>query len=322
MAVLTTTLFARSYSQPPPPVVGERVGNLLAPVWHQGGSRESVGSCTVRFGKKGLIDFNRENFWDLETDGNATNVMYLEPTSAILNGYGAGFDFNILTLGKTYTVGIGVVQNRDNKVYVGFANTNGIGYYVMAEQLTKNVPRYYIYKLIPADKNEIYTGECGSYDKYFFKQTSFDAIRTSSIPKIRLLMGWTAAEGAERWDKTIVGYFSPFCYESETWFPTTNFPWRAGYLWGCQVNYETTTNNKIVSVGPVMRRGFSAKGNDISNACIDTTYSSFNVNQTWTLPDNKKRRYRKWELGYNPSKKIDMSDYKQSGTAVDDIFKK
>ena len=170
MAVLTTTLFARGSSQPPPPVVGERVGNMLAPVWHQSGSREAVGSCTVRFGKKGLTDFNRENFWDLETDGNATNVMYLEPTSAILNGHGAGFDFNMLTLGKTYTVGVGIVQNRNNIVYAGFADTGGGGNYVMGDQLNKNVPRYYLYKLIPPDKNEIYTGECGVYDETFVKR--------------------------------------------------------------------------------------------------------------------------------------------------------
>jgi hypothetical protein len=252
----TLTLYSVANSQPAPPVVGQRVGNMFEGVWGINDARTiDVGSTTTTFAGRLITSFD-----SIIDQTSLESVMSLEPVSVIPNGTGAGKDFNILSANKKYTIGCGFMQNRDNTFYLGCANGSGSGAYIAASPVSKNTFRYYIYKVIPSSQTELYPNESGIFSQNLSKTSSVSNITGTDITRVRMLLGYTAAEGVENWQNTLGMFFRPFCYEGETWFPFVNQPWKTGIsLFSCIVSYDDATK-LITSVDAVIKMGYTING--------------------------------------------------------------
>lgn len=241
-------LYSKAKTEPAKPVIGQRVGNMFQGIWGTNGSETiPTGSPTTTYGSKILTSF------DTITEQSMLNdALALQPVAAIPSGNGQGVDFNILTAGKKYTVGCGMLQNQSNTIYLGFSS-GSTGRYFYSSSLPKNEFSYHVFKAIPSGQSEIYPNESGRFNSSFNRVGSAQSpITNTDITRIRMLMGYTAASGTERWDKTIAMFFRPFCYEGETWFDFRVQPWKNGNTtYRCDVEYDTSTM-KITSVGKVI----------------------------------------------------------------------
>lgn len=255
----TITLYSVSTSQPLPPVIGQRVGNIFEGVWGVNDSKTiDIGSTTTTFSKRTITSLD-----SITTQSSLESVMSLEPTGIIPSGTGAGKDFNILSANKKYTIGCGFMQNRDNTFYLGCANGSSSGKYIATTPVSKNTFRYYVYKVIPTGQTELYQNECGIYNQSFSKTSSFASLTDTDITRVRMLLGYSAAEGTERWQQTLGMFFRPFCFEGETWFPFVSQPWKTGTsLFSCIVSYDDSTK-LIVSVGSIIKTGYAINGVEI-----------------------------------------------------------
>ena len=323
MATKTKTLYSKASSTPSPPVVGQRCDNMIKDIWGTSNSSViAVGSGVNRTYAERVIT-------PLDTISNISplsTVMALEPTSAIASGSGRGFDFNILTANKKYTFGVGFIQNRDNVFYVGASTSGGTGSYTKGAVLAKNTPRYYICKIIPSGQTEIYPNESGAYNLSFAKQESLNVLTSADLTKVRMLLGYTAAEGAERYSSTVGMFFRPFCYEGETWFEIKDMPWKAGTkFYACEVEYEDTTN-LITKVGAIIQLGFVASGNFNIETMADLHTGSrnksiFNNSKKWKFTDGKTCELTLGDSSAYPYQEhIDLTPfYKQDGTGIGKI---
>ena len=289
----TMTLYSVSTSQPLPPVIGQRVGNMFEGVWGINDSRTiDIGSTTTTFSKRTITSFDL-----IATQSSLESVMSLEPTGIIPSGTGAGKDFNILSANKKYTIGCGFLQNRDNTFYLGCANGSSSGRYIATTPVSKNTFRYYVYKVIPTGQAEIYQNECGIYNQSFSKTSSFVALTDTDITRVRMLLGYSAAEGTERWQQTLGMFFRPFCFEGETWFPFINQPWKTGTsLFSCTVSYDDATKT-ITSVGTIENLGFSINGVSLDNLCEPSKSVFGKASFPGYYPLNEK--YASFPSGYN-----------------------
>jgi hypothetical protein len=245
----TMRLYSKGFNTPAPPTVGQRVGNMFQGVWgSDGGQVMAVGGATATYGSKVLTSFDT-----ITEQSMLTDAMAIKPTAAVGSGSGVGRDFNILTANKKYTVGCGMLQNRSNTMYLGFANGNGSGSYFYSSVLPNNEFSYHVFKVIPSGQSEIYPTESGRFSSSFARVGSGRSPFTNTdITRVRMLLGYTASEGAERWQQTLGMFFRPFCYEGETWFDFRVQPWKSGNsTYYCDVEYNPSTM-LITSVGSIL----------------------------------------------------------------------
>lgn len=307
----TITLYSVSSSQPLPPVVGQRVGNMFEGVWGANDSRTiNIGSTTTTFAGRLITSFD-----SIIDQTSLDSVMSLEPVSAIPNGTGAGKDFNILSANKKYTIGCGFMQNRFNTFYLGCANGSSSGSYIASTPVPINTFNYYIYKVIPSSQTELYPNEGGIFNQSLTKISSISKITATDITRVRMLLGYTATEGLENWQNTLGMFFRPFCYEGETWFPFPNQPWKTGTsLFSCIVSYDDATKT-IVSVGSIIKTGYAIDGVEIETLAAPkkSGYNTFITDKFIGMSD----KYIGLTAKYNWNKTVTGADrFTQNGVPV------
>ena len=270
-------LYSKGLNTPAPPTVGQRVGNMFQGVWgSDGGQVIATGGSTATYGSKVLTSFDT-----ITEQSMLTDAMAIKPAAAVGSSSGVGRDFDILTANKKYTVGCGMLQNRSNTIYLGFANGSGTGSYFYSSVLSNNEFSYHVFKVIPSGQSEIYSNESGRFSSSFARLGSGRSpFTTTDITRVRMLLGYTASEGAERWQQTLGMFFRPFCYEGETWFDFRVQPWKSGNsTYYCDVEYNPSTM-LITSVGSVLSEDFVYTHDNLYIVKINDLANKLRTNKT------------------------------------------
>lgn len=326
MAILTKTLYTRANSVPVAPPVGMRIGNIFKDYWGNGKPNQIlVGSSNTYFADKVIENFDTAIF--REVSGNIGNSLFIEPVAPVSSNAGIGMDFNILTSGKKYTIGVGFLQNRDHTSYTGFANSSGSGSYSHSGVINKNQPKYFVMKVTPTGVAELYPNEAGRFNASFVRETTYSAKADSNLIRVRMLLGYTGAEGSEKWKDTLGGYFAPFCYEGETWFDFENIPWKLGSsTYTCEIKYDDKTNLVTEVTSPPAPLGFAINGLSLDVELAEPgsgrTLSNFNSSNYWKFPDGTYKRFANYNSSYGYQESIDMSKYLQAGPSTQALARK
>ena len=265
-------------SPPAKPAVGDRFGNLFSAIksgtttfWD---SAYAAGNAEITRVKNLITYF--DGMGNLAYD--LPDAISVTPKAAIPSGYGYGVDIaGILASGKKYTVGVGILANRDASIYIGNQSRNYTYNKVNLNSIaaSKNASKYFLFTINDDGSSVTPTATQYAYQPIDFGNKinigAVHNIANGTDYTLRFLFALTSFAEApsttatENWQNSIGYFYRPICYESLNWFDF-KAPWQVGETpYYVDVEYDATTR-VISSVGEIETLDFVKPGISIITA--------------------------------------------------------